>query len=63
MDSRMRRAFASIILVTAFVVGSVNAHAFSLLDPDAANTQAFSLLHPNTWSHMFDNFKLMDPNT
>jgi len=79
----MRRILASIILVTAFVVTSANAHAFNLLDPstlnkdalgsntadqpaldsNAANTPAFSLLHPNTWSHAFDNFKPMDPNT
>jgi len=59
----MRRILASIILITAFVVVSVKAHAFSLLDQDKVNTQAFSLLHPTTWSHAFDNFKRMDPNT
>src|ERR1700722_20815924 len=60
---RMRRALASIILVTAFMVASASAHAFSLLDSNTANTQAFSLLHPDTWSHAFDSFQLMDPNT
>src|SRR5258708_19759631 len=59
----MRRILASIILVTAFVVTSASAHAFSLMDQNSANTQAFSLLHPDTWSHAFDNFKLTDPNS
>src|SRR5713226_2080746 len=48
---RMRRALASIIiLITAFVVASATAHAFSLVDP-------------STWAHAFDGFQLTEPNT
>src|ERR1700722_6109118 len=60
---RMRRALASIILVTAFMVASASAHALSVLDSNRANTQELSLLQPGIWSHGFESFQLMDPNT
>jgi len=49
----MRRALASLILITAFVVAGATAHAFSLMDP-------------NTWSwpqYDWSSFKAQDPNS
>jgi len=70
----MRRIFASLILVTTFVITSASAHADS--SPESAapvptssvptSSSQFSLLDPSTWSmprYDWSSFKVQDPNS
>jgi hypothetical protein len=63
----MRRALASLILVTAFVIAAVPAHAFSLLDPSTwswpqYDWSAFKIQDPNSWPFIPVPEVATDPN-
>jgi hypothetical protein len=67
----MRRVFASLILITAFVVAAATVHADSIpqvpSNPSVpTSSPGFSLIDPSTWrmpQYDWSSFKIQDPNS